>query len=231
MAETPIDERTFTDEEVREILKEAVKKPPSRVLANREGLSLADLKSVGEEVGIDPARLEDAARAVASRKRNQPSRVLGGPTILNFERKVEGEFDPEDTPEILSVIRRTMGQQGEVEEIRSSLEWSAKGDASQTYVTLSPRDGKTTIQASSNLSGVAVLTYLVPGFMAFIPTLVGLVKFIKDGSIPALVVFLTVLPLLYPILRAVYKKISSNESAKLEQVVDELARLTEGAGD
>lgn len=231
MAETPIDERKFTDEEVREILKEAVEKAPSRALQRGEGVSLAELKSIGKEVGIDPSRLEDAARAITLRRRNQPNKLLGGPTVLNFERKVEGEFDPDDTPEILSVIRRTMGQQGEVEEIRGSLEWSAKGDASETYVTLSSRDGATTIQGSSNLSGVAVLTYLVPGFMAFIPTLVGLIKFIKDGSIPALVVFLTVLPLLYPILRTFFKKISGAESAKLEQVVDELALLTEGSGD
>ena len=179
MAETPIDERKFTDEEVQEILKEAVEKAPSRALAKGEGLSLAELKSVGEEVGIDPSRLEDAARSLALRKRNQPNRILGGPTVLNFERKVEGEFDPDDTPEILSVIRRTMSQQGEIEEIRGSLEWSGKGDASETYVTLSSRDGKTTIQGSSNLSGVAVLTYLVPGFMGFLPTLIGLIKFIK----------------------------------------------------
>lgn len=231
MAETSIDERKFTDEEVWEILKEAVEKAPSRALAKKEGMSLAELKSIGEEVGIDPSRLEDAARAVTLRKRNPPNRLLGGPTVLNFERKVQGEFDPDDTPEILSVIRQTMGQQGEVEEIRGSLEWSAKGDASATYVTLSARDGTTTIQGSSNLSGVAVLTYLVPGFMGFIPTLVGLIKFIKDGSIPGLVIGLAVLPILYPILRTIFKKISENESAKLEQVVDGLARLTEAAGD
>ncbi|MBT8397715.1 MAG: hypothetical protein KJN92_12150, partial [Gemmatimonadetes bacterium] len=86
------------------------------------------------------------------------------------------------------------------------------------------------IQGSSNLSGVAVLTYLIPGFMGLLPSIIGLIKFAKDGSLPGLIVCLTVLPILYPILRAFFKKISGNESAKLEQVVDELARLTEGAG-
>ena len=127
MAETPVDERKFTDEEVREILKEAVKKAPSRALAKSEGLSLAELKSIGAEVGIDPSRLEDAARTITLRKSNQPNRFLGGPTILNFERKVAGEFDPDDTPEILSVIRRSMGQQGEVEEIRGLVHHLIRG--------------------------------------------------------------------------------------------------------
>lgn len=231
MAETPIDERTFTDEEVREILKEAVKRAPSRALAKSEGLSLAELKSIGAEVGIDPSRLEDAARTITLRKRNHPNKFLGGPTVLNFERKVEGVFDPEDTPEILSVIRRSMGQQGEVEEIRGSLEWSTKGEAGESYVTLSSRDGTTTIQGSSNLSGAAVLTYVLPGILGFITSLIGLIKFAKDGSEIGLIVCLTVLPILYPIVRALFRKISVAESAKLEQVVEELARLTEGSGD
>ena len=228
MPEAPIDDRRFTDEEVREILKKAVEKAPSRALVKSEGLSLAELKTIGGEVGIDPVRLEEAARSLIRTGGNRPSKILGAPTVLNFERKVEGEFDPDDTPEILSVIRRIMSEQGKVEEIRGSLEWSAKGDASARYVTLSSREGTTTIQGSSNLSGVAVLTYLIPGFMGFLPTLIGFIKFMKDGSIPGLVVCLTVLPILYPILRTLFKKISGSESAKLEQVVDELAQLTEG---
>ena len=231
MPETPIDDRRFTDEEIREILKKAVEKAPSRALVKSEGLSLAEMKAIGGEVGIDPVRLEEAARSLIRTGGNRPSKILGAPTVLNFERKVEGEFDPDDTPEILSVIRRIMSEQGKVEEIRGSLEWSAKGDASARYVTLSSREGTTTIQGSSNLSGVAVLTYLIPGFMGFLPTLIGLIKFIKDGSILGLVVCLTVLPILYPILRTLFKKISGSESAKLEQVVDELALLTEGSGD
>ncbi len=229
MAEVPIDERRFTDQEIHQILKKAVERASSGALVKREGLSLAELKAIGEEVGIDPDRLEDAARAVIQRGGNSPNPVLGSPTVLNFERKVEGEVDPEDTPEILSLIRRTMGQQGEVEEIRGSLEWNAKGEASERYVTLSSRDGKTTIQSSSNLSGAAVLTFLLPGMLGFITSMVGLIKFVKDGSQIGLILCLALLPILYPILRTVFGKISGSESAKLERVVDDLARLTEGS--
>jgi hypothetical protein len=123
-----------------------------------------------------------------------------------------------------------MGQQGEVEEIRGSLEWNAKGEASERYVTLSSRDGKTTIQSSSNLSGAAVLTFLLPGILGFITSMVGLIKFVKDGSQIGLILCLALLPILYPILRTVFGKISGSESAKLERVVDDLARLTEESG-
>lgn len=231
MADTPIDERRFTDKEVHEILKKAVEKAPSRALVKSEGLSLAELKTIGGEVGIDPSRLEDAARAVALGGGSRSNPILGGPTVLHFERKVDGELDPEDTTEILSRIRRTMGRQGEVSEIHGALEWSDKGDAGERYVTLSSRDGTTTIRSSANLSQAAIVTYLPAGIIGFITAFAGLARFAKSGSEVALIIGLTVLPILYPILRTIFKKVSGSESAKLQQVVDELARLTEGSGD
>lgn len=231
MADTPIDERKFTEQEVHEILKKAVEKAPSGALVKSEGLSLAELKAIGGEVGIDPARLEDAARAVALGGGNRPNQILGGPTVLHFERKVEGELDPSDTTEIVSRIRRTMGRQGEVNEIHGSLEWSDKGDTGERYVTLSSRDGTTTIRSSANLSQAAVVTYLPAGILGLIMSFAGLARFAKSGSEVALILGLTVLPILYPILRTIFRKISGSESAKLQKVVDELARLTEGSGD
>jgi hypothetical protein len=46
----------------------------------------------------------------------------------------------------------------------------------------------------------------------------------------AIIDILAVFPILYPILRTTFSKISASESAKLQQVVDELARITKGSG-
>jgi hypothetical protein len=226
-----LEDRRFSDGEVREILKKAVQKPPSRSLSRREGLSLAELKSIGEEVGIDPARLEDAARSVAERKTSAPSRLLGGPTVLDFERKVQGVFQPDDTPEILSLVRRIMGHQGEVDEIHGSLEWQVKGETGNRYVTLTPRDGTTTIRSSANLSNLAVLTFLPAGVMGAMAPIIGLIKFFKDGSEVALIVGIAVLAVLYPVLRTIFSRVSTAEAGRLEEVVDELARRIGESGE
>lgn len=235
VTDTPIGERLFTDEEVRAILKRAVGKgPPSRTAAPREGLSLADLQAIGREVGIDPARLEHAAMAVAHGETAWSDRLLGTPRVVHVERSVEGEFDPEATPEVLALIRRVMGHHGEVSEVRGSLEWRATSDAADRLVTLSSRDGTTTISASADLSGPAVLTYLPFGIVGFVGSLAGLATFLKSGSQTGLivlaVVLLVVLPLLYPLLRSILRTVARSESAKLQRVVDELERLTEGSG-
>jgi len=230
MAKTPLDERRFTDEEVRKILKKAVERASSRSLVKRDGLSLAELKSIAEEVGIDSDRLEDAARAVTLGEGNHPNRFFGGPTVMDYERRVDGEFDPKDTPELLSLIRRIMGTQGEVDEIHGSLEWRAKGDSGERYVTLSPRDGTTTIRSSANLTNAAVLTFLLPGIFGLIGTGVAFGTALSDGSAVGLVIAFTLLPTLYTVLRTAFRKISGREFKKLRKVVDELARLTEGSG-
>ena len=48
MSDIPIDERRFTEQEVREILKKTVERAPSRALVKSEGLSLADLKAIAQ---------------------------------------------------------------------------------------------------------------------------------------------------------------------------------------
>lgn len=230
MVDMPIEERKFTDQEVREILKKAVEKTPSRSLVKGEGLSLAELKTIGEEVGIDPTRLEDAARSLAEGGGIRVNRLLGAPTILNYERRVGGEIDPRDTPELLSVIRRTMGTQGEVDEIHGSLEWKSKGESGERYVTISSRDGTTTIRSSANLTTAAVVTYLPGGLIGFIASVVGFGTAVENGSLFGAIFCLSILPILYLGLRKLLRKITDSESAKLQQVVNDLARLTEESG-
>jgi hypothetical protein len=231
VVDTPIDERKFTDQEVGEILKRAVEHPPPRALVKSEGLSLQELKAIGDEVGIDAVRLEDAARAVALERGNRPSRVLGAPLVLNFERKVDGELTPEDTPEILSIIRRTMGHQGDLAEVHGSLEWRAESETASRYVTISSKDGSTTISSSANLSGMAVSIYAPAGVVGGILSILALITAAKNGSQVGLMLGLAIPPVLYAILRKVYRTISNSESAKLQRVVDELARLTKASRD
>ena len=196
MEDRPSDEKKYTEKEVREILKKAVEKEPSHALIKSEGLSLAELKAIGKEAGIDPGRMEDAAHAVALRGSNRPNRILGAPTALSFERKVDGTFNPDDTPEIVSIIRKTTGQQGTVWEIRGSLEWSAKLESGERTITVSSRNGITTIRGSANLANAAVLTFGPASMFGVIAFMIGLIRFLKNGSPIALVFCLAVLPAL-----------------------------------
>jgi hypothetical protein len=231
MTDTPLDERKFTEREVREILKKAVKNTPSRALAKGEGISLEDLKSIGEEVGIDPGRVEDAARAVALGGAERSHSLLGFPRILNFVRKVRGEVDPADVPEVLALIRKTMGQQGEADEIMGSLEWSSKGEAGERHVTLSSKDGLTSITSSANLTQLAIASYLPAGIVSTILSGAGFITAANNGNPPGMILSLLLVPAVLAIIRTIVGKVGASESAKLQMVVDDLARLVENPGD
>jgi len=229
----PINERRFTDEEVREILKKAVARAPSRALAPTEGLSLSELKEIGAEVGIDPARLEDAARLVTT---NGPqggglNRFFGGPTILNVERRVEGTLGDADTAAVLSVIRRVMGRRGDVAEIHGLLEWSSKGESGERHVTVSERDGGTVITGSANLLSAAIVSYLPAGILGVMGTIASAVFFSETGNPAGMIAGFGLLPTLFVGVRSIVNRISRSESARLDQVTSELGKLAERAGD
>jgi hypothetical protein len=226
-----IDERKFTDQEVRDILKRAVERPPSRALVQGDGLSLAQLKAVGQEVGIDPASIEEAARAVTTARGGRAQHVLGAPMAFHLERTVSGELRPRDAPEILSLIRRTMGRHGDVDQIHDSLEWTSKGDAGSRLITVASRDKRTTIRASANLTPLAVVTYLPAGLLGLFASAFGISAVAETGSAVGLV-GLAAVPVLYASVRAMLARFWRSESSKLQRVVDELAQMAEGqAGD
>jgi hypothetical protein len=225
-----IDERRFNDQEVRDILKRAVERPPSQALVQGDGLSLAQLKAVGQEVGIDPASIEEAARVVTTARGGRAQHVLGAPLAFHLERTVSGELRPRDAPEILSLIRRTMGRHGDADQIHDSLEWTSKGDAGSRLITVASRDGRTTIRASANLTPLAVVTYLPAGLLGLFASALG-IGAAEAGSAVGLM-GLAAVPVLYASVRAILARFWRSESSKLQRVVDELAQMAEGqAGD
>ena len=229
--DTPIEDRRFTDREVREILSQAVATRPAAGVASAEGTTLEELRAIGSDVGIDPRRVEEAARSLVYDGDTRPNRWLGGATTVRSERRVEGTFDPEDSPEALAVIRRIMGRQGEVEAIHGAIEWSDSTDAIERHLTISSKDGITTVRGSTNLSGFAGIAYGTVGSVGFVYGMISTVVMIKDAQMLPLLIFAILLPIVYGILRTVYAKKARDEDAKLQRAVDALAALPRTPGE
>ena len=222
-------EEKFTDQQVRKILKRAVEEDISPMLVRSEGLSLTELKEIGTEVGIDPFRLENAARAVLREGQKGPNPLVGAHTVLNFERRVEGEMDSSSTPEVISIIRRIMGQAGEISEIHGSLEWTSKRESGERHVSLTSQRGITTITASANLTNAAIQTYLPAGMFGLLGSIIGILQAADADLVGGIFFFFSLIPTLYLVLRTIFGRISKSEEAKLQQVVDELAQLADGS--
>jgi hypothetical protein len=226
------DDVRFSEEQVREILEDALAPESSGSLSATDGVSLAELKTIGEEVGIDPRRVESAARALARRGTTAPATtktgrgLLGGPAVLSVERTVTGDYTPEADPEILAAIRGSFGTKGDPDQgVFGALEWGSTSETRARYVTVSSRGGETTVRGSVNLTGLRTIMYVPVTVIGGFLSVVGFTQ-AADAAIAVGMVFFTVLvPTLLLILRMVLNRVSDSEAAKLESVVDEVARI------
>lgn len=222
-----MDDPRFSDEEVREILGRAVALRPSEALASGEGVSLSELRAVAEEVGIDPARLEQAALSVVRDRTPTPGgRLLGYPRLLGTERAVPGDLDPDRFPEILATIRRAFGHAGEANEIRGSLEWSSRSETGDRHVMVSTVGENTMIRASSNLSNLALVTFLPASIIGAMFAAISFVQTANVGNEVGMILSVLLMPALYTTLRTIFSRLGAAESRKLERVVDEIAQVS-----
>jgi hypothetical protein len=121
------DERRYRDAEVKEIFDRASRSGGvERSDPTAEsGLTLAELQDVGREVGLEPARIAEAASALERKGGALPSRrLLGLP--LTVGRVVDLPRAPTDHEWELLVaeLRTTFGAKGAVASSGSLREWS-----------------------------------------------------------------------------------------------------------
>ena len=121
-------ERRYRDEEVREIFSLATSGDSADATLPVEsgGLTLADLKQIGRQTGIDPARIADAAAGLEARSEPvEVKRSLGLPIALS--RVVDLPRAPTDREweQLISQFRTTFGAQGIATSSGGLRDWSS----------------------------------------------------------------------------------------------------------
>lgn len=223
------EERRYDDREVGEILRKAMQAEPAKALQRRDGLSLAELKSIAAEVGIDPERVERAAHTLVRSHGSRANPILGGPTHIELEARVPGEIGPSQTPEVLAVVRRATGHQGQVSEVHGTLEWTANTDMGSRLVTVSHGEGHSTIRAMARLGQGAAIAFLPSTIASAATVLVCLKTFSDSGNPLALILMPLIFALLYAIPRGIWAHAAQKEEDSFRRVVEEVGRLAESS--
>ena len=118
-------DRRFNEEEVAAILKDAAEAQYSddRLLPSSGGLTLAELQSIGREIGISPELIQKSAQRF--KPAQQPTRtILGLPRgvaqTVEFDRKLtDAEWE-----RIVADLRETFEAQGVVRQQGSLRQWT-----------------------------------------------------------------------------------------------------------
>lgn len=107
--------RRYTNDEVAGIFEAAATDSPARLggPSAAEGLTLAELQSIGREVGLPPERVAEAAAMLDVRRAGVPARThLGMPTSAGRSVELPRALTDREWEILLSEIRETFGARG-----------------------------------------------------------------------------------------------------------------------
>ena len=163
--------RRYSDEEIAEILRQALQPPAGSGLPATAavGLSLTELERVASEAGIDPARVREAALALPVEPADEGGSLVFGPGGSHvFERTVKGEITEDRLADVVTAIRRQTRSKGKVKEYSDWLEW--RSDMESISVTVKPRDGSTHVQVMCDGGYKALMIWAPAGLATLIAT-------------------------------------------------------------
>lgn len=144
----PVIERSgerFTEQQLLEILKRAADRE-TRASADSEGrFSLEEIQQIAAEVGIEPEHVADAAAELQEPPPVPGTGILGAPTVLRFERWIDGEVPTSAVGELIDIARQEVGVQGQVAQVLDSIEWRGRNALGTTFVAIVRRNGRTKI--------------------------------------------------------------------------------------
>ncbi len=160
-------ERRYDEDEVALILHRAVEaRATEHDSASGGGLTLAELKEIGAEAGIDASRIEAAAKGLAIRRFDPATLSRAGfPPTEQIERVVPGKLDPDHLPHLLDLIRNEFARQGIVEEVLGGLEWRASSVMGGRYVSIRGEGEATRVRVLGNYRDGLLVFGLGPGPM------------------------------------------------------------------
>jgi hypothetical protein len=164
--------RRYTENEFALILRKAFelqeRQGGGELADPADGLSLEEIRSVAAEVGLDPALVERAAAVLPATDTSALTRFFGGPSTYQMEYTVAGELSKEDLGRVVDAVRRATGHHGKVEEVLGSFDWQTVGELNQIHVTVSPREGQTSLRVIGDRGPAAGLTFLLPGLAGLV---------------------------------------------------------------
>lgn len=239
-------ERTFTEDEVREIVRRASEQQAEdaeRREAQEHGLTLDDLERLGAEVGLDPAYLRRAADEVGTGYRAVADAATQTDTHVVVERRIDHPFTMEAWEDTVPMLRQQFGTDmgtwygngggGRVEQVGRAHEWVHTSQLGvETRVSVSERDGRTRLLLSQRVGQAAPK---VEGFMwsAVIGLIVGVLAAIGVGdaldsfggfAFTWIATMLVMTLVLTPLITRLDKRWRAKKQAKLKTLAADIER-------
>lgn len=174
------EERRYSDEEVLRIFDEAARVRDEGLDIARgrpSGMTLAELKRIGGEVGIDSARIEGAARALDVRHDPGRRRLLGLPIGVGRTVSLPRRLTEQEWERLVVDLRGTFEARGAIDGSGSFRQWTN----GNLQVLLEP-DGDTHRLRLRTTRGLSRAFLVGGGTMTAVALLITLVAFVTGSG-------------------------------------------------
>jgi serine/threonine protein kinase len=229
--------RRYSDSDVEEIVRQAAEEQVAH--PTEQGMSLGTVQQIADEVGISPERVERAARKLESRETVQPPAEsspgtfwLGSPTVIGWERVVDGEVTESVYDDIVDEVQATLSTQGQVDRLGRSLTWRTVkpvlGKRRAVQVRVTSRGGQTRIHVQERLGELAVSLYggiLVGGGIGGVATILGMGLGWLGVPLEAGLLSAVWFPGMYALTRAIFRGVARTKRSDLEELSDRIAAI------
>ena len=192
------------------------------------GLDLQELKEIAVQVGVDPTRVDQAARSLMIRPRPSPVSVfLGTSTGIEMESEFDVRLSDEIRGDLLREIRTVMARQGVTESQSGSLEWKAEDHLYGRYVTISPSSAGIRLSVTGRVKNAGRWAAAVGTYFAVVAASSVGAAFMAGGArglvVAALAPIFAVGAIVIP--RLTLGRMVARESRKMSQLATRLRTL------
>jgi len=222
------DKKLYSEDEIAALLKRATELQTTDSVAPVAGLTLAEIKKIAAEAGIDPRYVQAASLDLQGAKpAGRRKHLLGGPTQLEAERVVRGTVTEEQWEAMMQECRRAFGQSGRTERRENTREWVSTGqELEEMRLTVSTRGDRTMLQLARQFDGAAGLYYFVGLLMSFMAVLV-MVKKLEWTPLIEWGMALGGLGGIALMLRTLFGRFVGGQQQKHKQLLDRLEAIVE----
>jgi hypothetical protein len=231
------EDRRYDDREVGQILKRVAELHEKEgEKADARAMTRGDIEEVVHELGISKALVVRATSELAVQDiRNRPVWWVGGKTDLMFEEVVDGPVDDATLAQMLEVLRRTLGDPGQLGHEAGARIWTTTANASRrVHLTAVEHAGRTTLRVEERMSTDAGALVLVCMFIG------GFVGFLTVLPLKILVIKAVLILLMGPLAlsgalagwaggRAIWRRSSAEREAQLRGAFAAIVTLAEAA--
>ena len=154
--------------------------------------------------------------------------LLGSPTRIVVEATIDGEMPERDYDLVLDIIRREIGEVGQIGSVGRTFSWSVSGRERNLQISVMPRGGKTTIRVDEQLGHDARRTFALcmgPGGAGLGGAVMGSVAASTHAPLLGLAAWLGIGATAYGTARLIFRRLVSNRHKKLHDVTTQIATL------